>query len=58
MSAICTSEDMHPYACNPSTCIHCNVQETEDHLPRRCWLCWDGDPDGDPGPCCTVKGWQ
>jgi hypothetical protein len=54
MSFACTAEDMHPYECEPVTCRHCNATKTEDHDPRRCWLCWDGDPDGEPGPLCTV----
>ncbi len=52
---VCYSSDMHPYNCDgPGKCHHCDTKKFEGHDPRRCWLCWDGDPDGPPGPCSTI----
>lgn len=54
MIHVCTSSDMHPYECG-GDCIHCHAEKTEYHDPRQCWLCWDGDPEGEAGPSCSVK---
>lgn len=42
---ICTSDDFHPYECKYQTCIHCNKIKSENHEPKQCWLCCNGDPE-------------
>jgi hypothetical protein len=58
MIHVCTRDNMHPYECDPKTCIHCAVKQTENHDPRQCWLCWDGDPEGPRGPCSSLNGYK
>jgi len=45
---VCGSNDFHPYECNGfdrlKPCIHCIRQTTDDHIPKMCWLCCDGEP--------------
>lgn len=38
---VCTSQDMHPYACEGSPCIHCEGKVTDTHDPNTCALCHD-----------------
>lgn len=40
----CTLSDMHPYECG-GDCEHCRKEETENHIPKKCWLCCDGNPE-------------
>lgn len=40
---VCTDSDMHPYECGQG-CIHCSQTKTDNHNPKKCWLCCDGDP--------------
>ena len=43
---ICRNEDMHPYECYGSPCIHCDRRKTDDHDPETCALCnFDKDVD-------------
>ena len=39
----CTKADMHPYECD-GACEHCKKTVSENHNPKNCWLCNDGDP--------------
>lgn len=37
-----SSDNFHPYECEPSKCIHCNAVKTENHDPNNCALCNEG----------------
>jgi len=54
---VCYASDLHPYECG-GKCIHCQAKRLKGHNPRRCWLCWDGDPDGMPGVAASLKSAQ
>ena len=48
MAFMDTSENFHPYECDgDGKCRHCDRRETDNHDPKTCALCADGEVLGD-----------